>query len=89
MLRDLGITDKTHHCWRHTVKSLLEEKHVPDRLSDFITGHGGPKVVALRYLHRNIPEVVAAIELIPNPLAAPRSETGSRAVADELPEAAE
>jgi hypothetical protein len=50
---------------------------VPDRLSDFITGHGGPKVVALRYLHRNIPEVLAAIELILNPLVQPEAGTSA------------
>jgi integrase len=79
-LRKIGITGKTHHHWRHTVKTLLEEKYVPDRLSDFITGHGGPKVVAIRYLHRNIPEVLAAVELIPNPLV--QGETDARAVVE-------
>jgi integrase len=58
---------KSFHSHRHTVKTMLETNGVPDRLSDFITGHAGPAAVAKKYLHRHVHEVEAAIEGITDP----------------------
>jgi integrase len=65
-LRDVVKIDqsKSFHSWRHTVKTMLQAKGVPDRFSDWITGHAGPANVAKRYLHPKIEEVAAAIETL-------------------------
>lgn len=53
------------HSWRHAAKTVLQANGVPDRLSDWITGHAGPANVAKRYLHPEIPEVEKAINSLP------------------------
>ena len=60
--------EKSFHCWRHCIKTMLQAKKIPDRMSDWITGHAGPADTVKRYLHPAIPEVEAAIESLDNPL---------------------
>ena len=67
--KETGIPKGKSFYWhRHTVKSVLEAKHVPDRLNDYLLGHAGPQQVAKVYLHREFPEVLAAVEKIEVPV---------------------
>ena len=67
--KETGIPKGKSFYWhRHTVKSMLEAKHVPDRLNDYLLGHAGPQQVAKVYLHREFPEVLAAVEKIEVPV---------------------
>jgi integrase len=65
-MRPIGITDlrTTFHCHRHTVKTLLRGKFVPEDVNDAITGHSNAKV-GRQYGVYPIPDLAAAIELLP------------------------
>jgi integrase len=65
-MRSIGITEprKTFHSHRHTVKTLLRGKLVPEDVNDAITGHSNTKV-GRQYGAYPIPDLAAAIELLP------------------------
>jgi integrase len=70
-LRDVaGVAKGKSFYWmRHTVKSTYESKWLPDRLNDYLLGHSVQAVAAV-YLHREIKELIAAIELVTLPVRA-------------------
>jgi integrase len=64
-MRGIGITDprKTFHSHRHTVKTLLRGKLVPEDVNDAITGHSNAKI-GRQYGAYPIPDLAKAIELL-------------------------
>jgi integrase len=66
----VGIAKEKSFYWhRHTTKSFMEGAWVPDRLNDYIHGHSVHAVAAV-YLHREVKNLLAAIETIPVPVPA-------------------
>ena len=66
----VGIEKRKGHYWhRHCVSTYLERAWVPDRLHDYLLGHTTKQAAAV-YLHRDVKDLLAAIETIPVPGAA-------------------
>lgn len=59
--------EKSFHSWRHTICSMLESADVPEARAEWMTGHAPVGVRRKVYLHRELPEVVAAFEKILDP----------------------
>jgi integrase len=62
VLNDLGVSP--NHGWRHTFKTRLLAANVPERISDFITGHSSGKV-GRSYETPTIEMMAGAIAKIP------------------------
>jgi len=59
------------HGFRHYVRSALLAKKVDRKIRNMITGHAGnSRDESQRYEHPDIPALVEAINLLPDPLAA-------------------
>lgn len=66
-VRSLGITDpeiSPNHAWRHRFKLVAERANVPERLSDYITGHA-PASTGRAYGQPTLSDLAREIKKLP------------------------
>jgi len=66
-VRKLGVVDKElkpNHAWRHTFKQIADRVHIPEKMSDFITGHS-PASIGRSYGTPAVSDMAEALKKFP------------------------